>query len=59
MRASETVRYLLASGHLLSKVKDTITGPAFDHETLARWKKHLAEQEKQHSFLKDWCAATT
>jgi len=44
--ASETARYLLASGGL-------------DQDTLARWKKYLADPEKQHPFLKDWYAAKT
>jgi uncharacterized protein DUF1553/uncharacterized protein DUF1549/cytochrome c len=44
--ASETARYLLASGDL-------------DPEVLARWKKYLAEPDKQHPFLKDWYAAKT
>ena len=42
----ETARYLLASGDL-------------DPEVLARWKKYLAEPDKQHPFLKDWYAAKT
>jgi mono/diheme cytochrome c family protein len=57
--ASETARYLLASGQLSSEVTDTTAGPVLDRETLARWTKYLAETEKQHPFLKDWYAATT
>jgi mono/diheme cytochrome c family protein len=56
--ASETARYLLASGQPSSKLADTTASPALDPETLARWTKYLAEPEKQHPFLKDWYAAT-
>jgi mono/diheme cytochrome c family protein len=51
--AWETAHYLLAA------VKDAPADPALDQGTLARWKKYLAEPEKQHSFLKNWYAATT
>ena len=51
--ASETARYLLASG------TDAPADPALDQGTLTRWKKYLAEPEKQHSFLKNWYDATT
>lgn len=51
--ASETASYLLASVGLPT------AGPVLDPETLARWKKYLAEPEKQHPFLKDWFAAQT
>ena len=57
--ASETARYLLASGQLSSEVTDTTAGAVLDQETLARWTKYLAETAKQHPFLKDWYAATT
>jgi hypothetical protein len=57
--ASETARYLLASGQQSSEVRDTTVCPALDQETLARWTKYLADPEKQHPFLKDWYAATT
>jgi mono/diheme cytochrome c family protein len=67
--ASETARYLLASGQLSIQVKDTTAGAMLDHPmldhpmldpgTLARWTKYLAEPEKQHPFLKDWYAAAT
>jgi len=59
--ASETARYLLASGQLPSKAKadDTTADPGLDPETLTRWTKYLADPEKQHPFLKDWYAATT
>ena len=50
--ASGSARYLLATGE-----PDAPSG--LDRETLARWKKYLAEPEKQHPFLKDWYAATT
>jgi hypothetical protein len=56
--ASETARYLLASGQLSSEVTDTTAGAVLDQETLARWTKYLAETAKQHPFLKDWYAAT-
>jgi hypothetical protein len=52
--ASQASRYLLASG----KSPDTPADNNFDAETLARWTKYLAKPEKQHSFLKDWYAAT-
>jgi mono/diheme cytochrome c family protein len=72
--ASETARYLLASGQPLSEVKEATAVPMLDHPmldhpmldhpaldrgTLARWTKYLADPEKQHPFLKDWYAATT
>jgi mono/diheme cytochrome c family protein len=57
--ASETARYLLASGQPLNEVADPTARPALDRETLARWTKYLAEPEKQHPFLKDWYAAST
>jgi hypothetical protein len=57
--ASETERYLLASGQAASKVEDATADPALDKETLARWTTYLASPEKQHPFLKDWYAATT
>jgi mono/diheme cytochrome c family protein len=44
--ACETARYLLPSGDL-------------DQQTLDRWKKYLADPDKQHPFLKDWYAAKT
>ncbi len=52
--ASDTARFLLAYG-------DAKEAPerGLDAGTLARWKKYLAEPEKQHPFLKDWYAATT
>jgi mono/diheme cytochrome c family protein len=56
--ASETARYLLASGQAASKVEDPSGSPPLDPETLARWTKYLANPEKQHPFLKDWYAAT-
>jgi hypothetical protein len=48
--ASQTARFLLSS------VGDD---PALDQPTLARWKKYLADPEKQHPFLKPWYAAKT
>jgi mono/diheme cytochrome c family protein len=57
--ASETARYVLASGDSWSEVTDTPPGPSLDRETLARWTKYLADPEKQHPFLKDWYAART
>jgi mono/diheme cytochrome c family protein len=61
--ASETARYLLASGQPSSKINDTTAsttaGTTLDPVTVARWTKYLAEPEKQHPFLKDWYAATT
>jgi hypothetical protein len=57
--ASETARYLLASGQPSSEVAYTTVCPALDPETLARWTKYLADPEKQHPFLQDWYAATT
>ena len=55
--ASQTARYLMASGPPADKAEDTTVAPALDQETLARWTKYLAEPEKQHPFLKDWYAA--
>jgi hypothetical protein len=57
--ASNTARYLLASGQQWSETVDAAAGPALDQETLARWTKYLGDPEKQHPFLKDWYAATT
>jgi mono/diheme cytochrome c family protein len=56
--ASETARYLLASGQPANEVKAATTA-ALDPGTLARWTKYLATPDKQHPFLKDWYAATT
>src|SRR5579862_6026999 len=57
--ASETARYLLASGPLSNEVAEKVSRASLDPETLARWRKYLAEPEKQHPFLKDWYAAST
>ena len=50
---SQTARYLLAS------IPDAPVDAALDQTTLSRWKKYLADPEKQHSFLKAWYAAKT
>jgi mono/diheme cytochrome c family protein len=67
--ASDSARYLLASGQPSIKVKDAaadgmldrpvLDHPMLDQVTLTRWTKYLAEPEKQHPFLKDWYAAAT
>jgi mono/diheme cytochrome c family protein len=44
----DTARYLMAVW------KDTNGEPGLDAETLARWKKYLADTNKEHPYLKPW-----
>lgn len=56
--ASDTARYLLASGQPSPKAPDAPGDVPLDPETLTRWTKYLAKPEKQHPFLMDWYAAS-
>ncbi len=55
--AGDTARYLMASAQADGEAAASEASP-LDPPTLGRWKKYLAEPEKQHPFLKDWYAAS-
>jgi hypothetical protein len=46
--ARDTARYLVAAW------KDVEEEPGLDTETLTRWKKYLADKNKEHPYLKPW-----